>query len=114
MVKELTKDAEYLLYASYKFYLEEVEKGVLKSNAKKIGHIQKIKDDIMPEWSLDTINESCKTLSNEGYFTSTFSSDIAYDNSLADKAIIFMENKFKNNTKELLKTLKDIKSLILF
>lgn len=112
--EELTKDAKYLLAAAYSQYLEQIKLGTLKSDAKNIGHAQVIKDNLMPEWQLEDVNETCFELKHAGFFNTTGGSHIAYSNSISNKGIVYMENQFKDNLSNVFKFMKEIKDLIPF
>lgn len=112
--EELTKDAKYLLAAAYSQYLKEIKLGASKSKAKNIGHAQVIKDNLMTDWQFEDVSEICFQLKRAGFFNTTSASNIAFSNSLSDKALIYMENKFKNNLSAVLKSMKEIKDLIPF
>ncbi len=47
---ELTKDAEYMLCALYKSYLNRRKNGVNKHDAKMFGSSENIHKDFMSEW----------------------------------------------------------------
>lgn len=109
---ELTKDAEYLLCALYKQYKECRKSGVSKSDARLTGSAQNIRDTVMPEWSFDDVDETCRELSRAGYLDCRFADNVTWNSSLTDRAIIYMENRFVNGISEVLGYMGKIKSAL--
>lgn len=98
----LTKDADYLICLIYKYYLELRQNGISKSEAKSLGSSRDVNTDIIPEWSFNDTDDTCRELINKNLLTNR----IYMDNycgymTLSDEGIIYMENRFKNGFKQL-------------
>lgn len=109
---ELTKDAEYLLCSLYKYYLDRREEGATKATAKRTGSSEFIFTHLMSEWKFEDVDETCCELCRAKLLSCNFADNVVYDSALTDAAIIYMENRFKNNVSELLTTLATLKSII--
>ena len=111
---ELTKDAQYLLGALYKQYIDKRKTGINKSDAKLIGSSFDIHSGIMKKWSLEDVEETCQELIRSNFVYCNRADGISYFMSLSDKAIIYMENRFSNNAKAFLDWFSKITSSIPF
>lgn len=110
----LTKDAEFLICSLYKDYLDKRKSGMSKADAKFTGSSQKMNRDIMPEWSFEDVDETCRELSRAGLLHCGFADDVTYISNLTDDAIIYMENRFQNKASDVIETIAKIKSMIPF
>lgn len=93
----LTKDAEKLVAAAYKRYLEKRKSGVSKALAKRISveEIQPVYfSDLTREDYLETVAEMCRALGCTMFFGGAFL--------LNDLSIVYMENRFQNGLKDTL------------
>lgn len=111
---ELTKDAQYLLGALYKQYIDKRKTGINKSDAKLIGSSFDIHSGIMKKWSLEDVEETCQELIRSNFVYCNRAGGISYFMSLSDKAIIYMENRFSKNAKAFLDWFSKITSSIPF
>ena len=59
---QLSKDADYLICLIYKHYLELRDNGISKSDAKILGNSQEVNQNIIPEWSLEDTDDTCREL----------------------------------------------------
>lgn len=97
----LTRDADKLLCAIYKSYLEKRKSGMdkIKSRYFEIVEIQNFK--ICSSWSLSDIKATVAEISRSGlgdmYYNGSF-----YAN---DQFIIYMENRFKNGLNDVIDTI---------
>ena len=105
----LTKDSDALICAIYKDYLEKRKNGISKNNCKHIGSSEDIQKTIVPEWSFEDVEETCRELSRANLLDCNFADNIVYDSYLSDTAIIYMENRFKNGLSEVLDYFQKIK-----
>ena len=97
----LSKDADYLICLIYKYYLELRDNGFSKSDAKSLGDSPDIQQKIIPEWSLEDTDDTCRELIRKGFLDNRLYIDnrCGYMR-LSDEGIIYMENRFKNGFKE--------------
>ena len=98
----LSKDADYLICLIYKYYLELHNNGISKSDAKKLGDSHDVNNKIIPKWSFEDTDDTCRELIKKGLLDNR----IYVDNfcgfmQLSDEGIIYMENRFKNGLKEI-------------
>lgn len=98
---QLSKDADYLICLIYKYYLELRDNGFSKTDAKSLGDSHDVNEKIIPEWSFDDTDDTCRELIRKDLLDNR----IYVDNycgfmQLSDKGIIYMENRFKNGFKE--------------
>lgn len=106
----LSKDADYLICVIYKYYLELHDNGISKSEAKNFENIE-IVHSLVPDWSLDDINDTCLELSNNGLLIKQkkYISE-HYDRfSLSDVGIVYMENRFSNKLNKLIDYISKLK-----
>lgn len=91
----LTKDAQKLVAAAYKEYLERRNSGVDKINAKSFDG-REFQTKYFPEISLrdyrETVSEMCRAFGCKYFLNGGFL--------LNDVAIAYMENRFKNGLKD--------------
>lgn len=94
---ELTKDAEKLVAAAYKEYLEKRKAGADKSSA-KLFPCTSMMQKYFPEYSLqdykETVAELCRAFRCSMFMDGSFL--------LNDAAIVYMETRFKNGLKDAL------------
>jgi len=112
--EKLTNDAEYLVCSLYKEYLEKRKNGESKVDAKMMGDSARIHRELMSEWTFEDVDETCCELSRAGFLDCKFGDDVVYFSVLSDTAIIYMENRFKNNLGKVIDNIAKIKSLIPF
>ncbi|MCI8485774.1 MAG: hypothetical protein HFJ20_01405 [Clostridia bacterium] len=106
---KLTKDSDALICAIYKNYLENRKNGISKSICKNIGSSEDIQKTIMPEWSFEDVDETCRELHRANLLTCHYADNVVYDSYLSDESIFYMENRFKNGLSEVLDYFQKIK-----
>lgn len=111
---ELTKDSDALICAIYKEYLQRRKSGVPKGDAKSFYGAEKIQKEIVPNWQLADVEETCWELNRKGFLSCRSSNNTIYQAVLQDEAIIYMENRFQNGLSEVLNYLEKIKSILLW
>lgn len=109
---KLTKDADAMICVLYKKYLQRRKDGASKCEAKLFSGSEEIHDDLMPKWSFEDVDETCRELSRAGLLDCLFAEDVTEIASLSDAAIIYMENRFKDNVSSLLAHIDSLLSLI--
>lgn len=99
---KLSKDADYLICLIYKHYIEMRNNGIPKSDAKTIGDSHDAHENIVPEWSFEDTDDTCRELIDKGLLDNhIYVDDICGYMSLSNDGIIYMENRFKNGLKEI-------------
>ena len=106
---QLSKDADYLICLIYKYYLELHDNGISKSQARFLGSSESINHNIIPEWSFDDVDDTCRELDRANLLSIMYADNICYKIILNDDAIIYMENRFKNGLSDLLDYFQKIK-----
>mgnify|MGYP005795016605 CR=1 FL=1 len=110
----LTKDADALICAIYKTYLQRRKSGNSKEQAKALGEAAKIQAEVVPKWPLPDVEDTLWELHRAGLLSCFGADNTVYDAILSDAGIIYMENRFKNGLKEVLDYLEQIKSILLW
>lgn len=93
----MTKDSEKLICLLYKSYLAKKKSGCSKSQANSFGSSHNIHEQLCPDWVFEDVDDTCRELSRAGLLICFWADNIAYEVSLSDAGIIYMENRFKNN-----------------
>ena len=112
--KVLTKDADALICVLYKAYLQRRKDGTDKFHAKLFGGSPDIHENLMPKWSFEDVDETCRELCRARYIDVVFDDDIANTVILSDVGIIYMENRFVDGLSGVIGYLERIKGIIPF
>ena len=111
---ELTKDSDYLICSLYRSYLQKRSKGMTKLQASLTGSSESIQKEFFPKWPVEDVDATCRELDRVKMLHCFYADNIVYESSLSDQAIIYMENRFKNNVKSIMDYILKIKSMIPF
>lgn len=111
---QLTKDSDYLICAIFKSYMDQRKSGTPKSNAKMLGSSKTLHEELMPEWSFEDVDETCRELHRAGLLQCTYADNVAYYVSLNDAGIIYMENRFAGKFDTIVEYMAKVKSAIPF
>lgn len=95
-MNELTKDADKMLCIIYKQYLNKVEDGNSKTASREFKEDFYTSDRTLSHWQEDDIATFLIELGKKGYLKIYFGGNFF----LTDKAIIYMENRFKKGLSE--------------
>lgn len=109
---QLTKDADAMICVLYKNYLQRRKSGESKRSAKHFQGSEEIHAELMPKWSFEDVDETCRELSRAGFLDCLFADDVTEIADLSDTAIIYMENRFKKNLSSLIDYIGCLKPLI--
>ena len=101
---EITKDSDYLICSN----------GMNKIQASSMGGSEEIQKELFPNWSVEDVDATCRELHRAELLHCFFADDIVSEAVLSDKAIIYMENRFKNNVDTIMDYISKIKSMIPF
>lgn len=91
----LTKDSKTVLYHLYKEYCVRRSNGISRSNAKEFHSSESVQKLLFPDWSVSDVDDCMYELGRNGYLSNHHASDLIYDSTLTDKAIVTMENQKK-------------------
>lgn len=111
----LTNESDYLLTVLYREYLNRRKLSMSKDLARMFdkGSIE-IHQNLVPNWSFDDVDETCKELSRAGMLECFFADDITNTCSLTDDAIILSENKFADGLDSILSYIERLRNLLPF
>lgn len=112
MSYSLTNDSDYLLCVLYRHYKDRRKNGISKNKAKFFGGSEYIFNNLLPEWTFEDVDETCRELSRAGLLNCKYADNVVWTASLSDDAIIYMENRFKNGISEVIDNIARLKSLI--
>lgn len=93
----MTKDADQMLCCLYREYLNRIKAGSSKTSARAFTAEYAESDDILSKWHPDDFCTTRNELKRAGYLDVNIIGNFR----LNDAAISYMENRFKNNIKEL-------------
>ena len=93
----MTKDADKFICICYHDYLERINSGSSKTKAKCFSDNYKSENNSFASWHEDDFSSTVMELSKSGYLKVYLSDSFE----LTPLAIEYMENRFKNNLKEL-------------
>lgn len=87
----------------YKIYLERRKSGILRANAKEFEDGFYKSDKHLMKWNDSDVSDCLSELQTCGYIRT----DILDNAVIEDTTIVYMENRFKNEAKEVLELLKN-------
>lgn len=106
---KLTKDTDALICLIYKYYLGIRDNGIPKSEAKILGSSEDINNNIIPDWSFDDVDDTCRELHRVDLLSIEYADDVCYEVVLTDEGIAYMENRFSNKLDKLVNYISAIK-----
>lgn len=95
---QLTKDSKELLAIIYKEYLDQINNGKSKSDAKLFGGSDTV-CELANDWLKDDIVETMRELDRAGFINNFEADNTIYFSNILDKTIVYFENKNLNNLK---------------
>lgn len=98
---ELTHDAEKLLCLMYKTYLDKRKLNSSKTECNSFGSTRDIHKNLLPDQDFSDVSELIWELSRNELISGSCYDNILYNIALTSHGIIYMENRFKNNVKEI-------------
>ncbi|MGK0551938.1 hypothetical protein ACSFB8_07600 [Enterococcus faecalis] len=111
-MNELTEESKFVLETLYKEYLDKINNGISKSEAKKMNSGQAIHDDFFSYMLYDDLVDSCRELDQQEFLNIMWGSNKPFRVFLTNKAIVEMENKFSNDMKKVLDSILYWKKLL--
>lgn len=108
----LTKDAKSVLLKLYKNYLEKIASGVARDQAKQFGSSEDIKDNILPDETIDNIDSYCYELRDQNYLHVVGADNSIYLSELTSLAINAMENRFAKNVAKVVNAISKLAPFI--
>jgi len=111
---DITNETKYVLQILYKEYLDRINNGISKREAKVFASWHNIYTSLFSNMLEEDCLESFRELGRADYLNNKWASNKIWSTQLTDKALISMENKFKNDMKSLVKSLLTLKQLLSF
>ena len=108
---DLTNEQKYLLVSMYKEVLSR-QPALSMEKSNYFRDSDEVKDMFLPDLSSDYVSALCWKLKSKGYISCDRGDDLANNIRLEDSTIIYMEHRFSNGLKNVIKFLTDIKSII--
>lgn len=110
---ELTNETKFVLQTLYKEYLDRINNGISKIQAKEFKYAQFVYDELFSEMLYDDFYESIKELNDLGFLECTPGNDTMVEIFLSNKSIAEMENRFAKNIKKIISSINELKKLFL-
>lgn len=108
---DLTNEQKYLLVSMYKEVLSR-QPALSMKKSNYFRDSDEVKDMFLPDLSSDYVSALCWKLKSKRYISCDRGDDLANNIRLEDSTIIYMEHRFSNGLKNVIKILTDIKSII--
>ncbi len=105
---DLTKEQKFLLVSMYKEVLSR-QPALSMEKANYFEDSNEVQALFMPHLSSDYVSDLCWKLQSKGYILCYPGDDLSNEIQLADETIVYMENRFSNNIKELFNFLLKLK-----
>ncbi len=112
-VDDLTKQQQYIITNLYKIFKDRQKRGLSRSESKNFKSSDEVHKEFFDYLNKEDFIADTRTLRGKDYITGAFASNMVVEIAISDKTIIYMENRFKNNIKDIVKFLNDIKGIIL-
>lgn len=112
-VNDLTKQQQYIITNLYKIFKDKQKRGLSRSESKNFKSSDEVHKEFFDYLNKEDFIADTRTLRGKDYITGAFASNMVVEIAISDKTIIYMENRFKNNIKDIVKFLSDIKGIIL-
>lgn len=110
---ELTNETKFVLQTLYKEYLDRINNGISKSQAKEFKYAKFVYDELFSEMLYDDFYDSIKELDIKDFLDCMYGNNTAVKISLTNKSIVEMENRFAKNVKKIIGSLNELKKLFL-
>ena len=108
---DLTNEQKYLLVSMCKEVLSR-QPALSMEESDYFRDSDEVRDMFLPELSSDYVSSLCWKLKSKGYISCDHGDDLANNIRLEDSTIIYMEHRFSNGLKNVMKFLADIKTII--
>ena len=108
-VNDLTKQQQYIITNLYKIFKDKQKRGLSRSESKNFKSSDEVHKEFFDYLNKEDFIADTRTLRGKDYITGSFASNMVVEIAISDKTIIYMENRFKNNIKDIVKFLSDIR-----
>ncbi|MGW7977608.1 hypothetical protein BU116_01150 [Staphylococcus xylosus] len=110
--EELTKDQQYILSVMYKKYLECVKSGSVKLKCNDFNDAKSLHKNYFSELHFEDVEYDLKKLKKQNFLHGVYADNTIFNITMEDKTIVYFENKFKNDMKNLIDSISKIASII--
>lgn len=111
---DITKESENLLKLLYTVYRKRREDGKGRIESNKFGSAEDIHDEYLPKMQPCDVLELCFELRKAGCISGMRADNTLYHIALTDTALVYGEQRFKRNIKELLDWLSNLTGFLPF
>lgn len=105
---DLSRDDKIILAKMYKAYLERRKQGTSKTDARNFRDSEIVRDELCREFSYREVFETCVRLGNKGFLDVWCADNKTYRLLLQEKTIAYMDNRFKDGIKAVVKFIAEI------
>lgn len=110
----LTTEADLLLCVMYNAYKARRKDGLSRENARYFGSSKRIQEELLPQMSIDDIDDAARELDKKGLFQCQYADNTVYDHAeITTDGVIYMEHQFSDGVDRLLKRIGDLRKVIL-
>lgn len=109
MENNLTKNSNKLLGVMYKSYLKKRKSGISKSDANYFTSSRSIQEELMPSRCFEDVDDTCRELNRADMIDCTWADNTAWDISISDTGIYYMENRSRNRLNKIIDLLIKLK-----
>lgn len=110
---ELTHEADYLLCVLYDAYRQNRNQSMPPDEAKAFGGSQQIQEDYIQDWPTHDIDDAASALEEEGLLAGLFEAGELVESILTNRAIAYMDHRFKRNAGQLLHYIAELRAIFL-
>ena len=112
MISDLTNDAEFMLCAMYKEYMDRRNMDAPKDDAILFGDAEYLQSTIFPMWPTHDITAAARDLMAAGALSALFGNNELLECALTKDAIVYMESRFQRNVGKLLDAISKLRTII--
>ena len=112
MPVELSKESDALICVLYREYLTRRAHGVPISRAAYFRDDSSIRENFLPAWAEEDVNEICWRLAEKGLLSVKPGEDKANGVTLTEEGIIYMERRFSRKVEQVVAYLEKLAALI--
>lgn len=109
---DITSESKNLLKLMYALYLSRREEGKGRTEANYFGDSQEIQNKYLPNMSVDDVTDLCFELSRAGCIKVSLGDCLANNICLTYDALVYCEQTFQRNIKNLLEWVSSIKGIL--
>lgn len=109
---DITSESKNLLKLMYTIYLSKREEGKGRIESNYFGDSKEIQNRYLPNMSVEDVTDLCFELSRSGCVKLSIGDNLANNISLTYEALVYCEQSFQRNVKNLLEWISSIKGAL--